>query len=176
MLANIQNYDDRISAGKRVEHAIITGLRNKGFRIEDPTSNQDMHQKIDGWWIDKKDNKYSLQVKFRQSGDDILFELMRDVDRNIEGRDLKSEATLYLVADRSGVTRMFLTKPIKEKAYEILKNIFKDLQTEPRKTNWEGPSWQARIQYDRANGAKKIVAYFDPRMFKTLGSWNLNLH
>jgi hypothetical protein len=176
MLANIQNYNDRISAGKKVESAIINGLRNRGFKIDDATADQDMHQKIDGWWIDKKDNKYPLQIKFRQSGDDILFELMRDVDRNIEGRDIKSKAVIYLVADRNGTTRMFLTKPIKEKASEILKTVFTDLEKEPNKNEWEGPNWQARVQFDRANGARKIVAYFDPRMFHVLGSWNLNLH
>ena len=84
MLANITNYSDRISAGKRVEAEILNALRQKGYKIEDPTEQQDKYDKIDGWWVDKKNNKHGVQVKFRQSGDDILFELMKDLKRNIE--------------------------------------------------------------------------------------------
>jgi hypothetical protein len=176
MLAGISNYGDRITAGKRVEHAIVDQLRKKGFTIEDPTPGQDMHEKIDGFWVDKKQNKYPLQIKFRETGDDIIFELIKDVDRKIDGRDLKTKAVLYLVADRQGVTRMFLTKPIKDKAQEILKTILAELENNPNKANWEGPHWQAKLQVDRAHGQRKIMAYFNPKMFSALGTWYLNIH
>lgn len=175
MLAN-SNYSDRVDSGKRVEKKILDSLRQKGYKILDPTAQEDMKDKIDGWWIDKQGNEYPVQVKFRQSGDDILYELTADVDRKIEGRDLKSKADLYLVSDRSGTTRMFLTKPIKEKAKSILSDIQKDLQINPRKTNWEGSGWQVRVQYDRNDGHKKIVAYFSPRLFQALATWELSLN
>jgi hypothetical protein len=176
MLANIQNYSDRIAAGKQVEKSILDALRQKGYKIKDPSTGEDKYDKIDGWWIGTKGTPYSVQVKFRQSGDDILFELTKDIDKNIPGRDLISKAMVYLVADRSGTTRMFLTKPIKEKGQQILNTIQQDLQKEPNKTNWGGNGWEAKVQVDRAGGQRKIVAYFSPRMFEALATWQLNIH
>lgn len=176
MLANISNYSDRIDAGKRVEKTILDALRQKGYKINDPTSTEDKYDKIDGWWIGTKGTPYSVQVKFRQSGDDILFELVKDLNKNIPGRDLISKAHVYLVADRSGMTRMFLTKPIKEKAQHILDDIQKELKTQPNKTNWNGSGWQAKLQIDRAHGQPKIVAYFRPSLFQALATWQLNIH
>ena len=60
MLAGL-DYDQRVDAGKRVEKKILDALRAKGIKIEDPTSSQDMHDKIDGWWLGKGNNqKYDL--------------------------------------------------------------------------------------------------------------------
>jgi hypothetical protein len=176
MLANISNYSDRIEAGKRVEHSILNGLRQKGIKIEDPTVQQDKYDKIDGWWVDTKGKKYPVQVKFRQSGDDILFELIKDIDRDIPGRDIISKAILYLVADRSGTTRLFHTQPIKDKAQQVLKMIEKEMETDPQKTEWSGPGWQAKLQVDRAHGQRKVIAYFRPTSFNALATWNLNIY
>ncbi len=176
MLANIQNYGDRISAGKQVESSILNALRQKGYKIEDPTSGEDMYDKIDGWWVDKTQKKHSLQIKFRETGDDILFELVKDLDKNVDGRDMVSKAELYLVVDRNGVTRMFNTKPIKEKATQALRVIKQDLEKNPSKTDWSGSGWSIKVQVDRAHGQRKIVGYFSPKMFTPLATWNLKIH
>lgn len=175
MLATIGDYSKRIEAGKRVEHKIINSLRQMGYKIEDPTSREDMTDKIDGWWIDKKGNRYPLQIKFRQSGDDIIFELIQDVRLNNEGRDMKSKAVLYLVADTHGKTRMFLTAPIKQKAKEVLDVIQKELKQSPFQLDFRGHGWEAKMQYDKAHGQKKLVAYFSPDLFDALAVWDLNI-
>lgn len=176
MLANISNYSDRIQAGKQVEYSILNGLRQKGIKIENPTDQQDKYDKIDGWWVDVKGRKHPVQVKFRQSGDDILFELIKDVDRDIPGRDIISKATLYLVADRSGTTRLFHTQPIKDKARQILNTVEQEMETDPQKTEWDGLGWQAKLQVDRAHGQRKVVAYFKPTLFNALATWKLNIY
>jgi hypothetical protein len=176
MLAGL-DYDQRVDAGKRVEKKILDALRAKGIKIEDPTSGQDMHDKIDGWWLGKGSNqKYPVQVKFRQSGNDILFEIIKDLDRNVVGRDLKSKSVLYLVADKHGTTRLFQTEPIKKKAQEILNIVQKDLEEDPRQSRWSGNGWEAKIQYDAAHGNRKLVAYFSPNVFNPLATWNLDLY
>lgn len=171
------DYNQRVDAGKRVEKKILDALRSKGIKIEDPTSSQDMHDKIDGWWLGKNNNqKYPVQIKFRQSGNDILFEIIKDLDRNIAGRDLKSKSVLYLVADKHGTTRLFQTEPIKKKAQEILNIVQQDLEDDPKQTRWSGNGWEAKIQYDSAHGNKKLVAYFNPNVFNSLATWDLNLY
>lgn len=176
MLAGL-DYGQRVDAGKRIEKKILDALRAKGMKIEDPTSNQDIHDKIDGWWFAKNsDKKYPVQVKFRQSGDDILFEIMKDFDRNVTGRDMKSKSVLYLVADRHGRTRLFQTEPIKKKAQDILKMVQDELSKDPRQTRWSGNGWEAKMQFDAAHGNKKLMAYFSPNAFNALATWDLNLY
>lgn len=176
MFADIGDYNSRVQAGKRIESKILDALRAKGFKIDNPTSTEDMHDKIDGWWVTKENKRFPLQIKFRQSGDDILVELIKDLELGKIGRDMVTKAVLYLVADRNGTTRMFYTKEIKDQAQKILDQVEDDLQTEPQKTSWEGPHWQAKAQIDRASGNRKVVAYLNPRAFKALATWNLNLY
>ena len=176
MLANIQNYSQRIHAGKQVEHRILASLRKMGHKIENPTADEDKYDKIDGWWIDKHLKKYPVQVKFRQSGDDILFELIKDIDKKIEGRHMLSKAVLYLVADSSGKTRLLPTSQIKKKASELLNIALKDMDEQPFKTRWSGAGWQMNLQIDRAGGQRKLVAYFDPKLFTVFAVWDINIH
>jgi hypothetical protein len=164
MLANISNYDDRISAGKVVESRILNALRQLGYTIENPSSSEDQNDKIDGWWIGKTGSRVPLQVKFRETGDDILFELVKDLDKGIPGRDIISNAALYLVVDRSGKTRLFLTKPIKDQAQKIVDVLLPVIRRDSGKSFWSGHGWEVRVQHDRAHGQRKLVAYFDPSL------------
>lgn len=176
MLANIPDYNQRISAGKSVEEKILNALRQRGYKIENPSEQEDKYEKIDGWWIGKNGGRFPLQVKFRESGDDILFELVKDMDKGISGRDPISKSVIYLVVNRTGDARMYLTKPIKKKAQQIVAIIYDELKKNPSKTLWSGDKWEARIQYDRAHGQRKLVAYFHPALFDALVEWKLNLH
>lgn len=176
MLANISNYNDRISAGKVVEKRIIDAFRQMGYNIEDPTPSEDKNDKIDGWWNDKKGNRVPLQIKFRESGDDILFELVKDLDRGIPGRDIISKAALYLVVDRTGKTRLFPTKPIKEQAQKMVDILLPVIKRDTSgKSLWSGNGWEIRVQRDRAHGQRKLVAYFSPDLFSPVGEWNLKI-
>lgn len=175
MLAGL-DYDKRVDAGKRVEKQILDALRAKGIEIDDPTSSQDMIDKIDGWWLGKNGKRYSVQVKFRQSGNDILFEIVKDFNRNILGRDMKSKSVLYLVSDKHGKTRLYHTDAIKNKAQEVLKVVQDDLKQNPMQDHWSGNGWEAKMQYDSSHGNKKLMAYFNPNAFNVLSTWDLNLY
>lgn len=176
MLAGL-DYDQRVDAGKRVENKILDALRDRGIKIEEPTSSQDMYDKIDGWWIGKNNNqRYPVQVKFRQSGNDIIFEVVKDFDRNVPGRDMKSKSVLYLVADKRGQTRLYHTEAIKKKAQEVLKIVQDSLKQDPKQNRWDGTGWEAKMQYDAYHGNKKLMVYFNPNSFNTLATWDLDLH
>lgn len=167
--ADIQDYGLRVETGKLVEQKILTALRYAGMKIADPTSEEDTQDKVDGWIIDET-GRHSLQIKYRETGDDILFEVMRDLDRNIPGRDSVSKAEYYLVVDRSGTGRLFLTAPIKELARQMITIAGELLNT--TKTEWHGIGWQLRITIDRANGSRKLMAFFNPNKFRCLNEWN----
>jgi hypothetical protein len=176
ILADNPNYRDRISGGRRIETNILNQLREKGLTIENPKDSEDKYDKIDGWLINKNSNvKYAIQIKFRETGDDIIFELVKDLDKKIEGRDLISKASVYIVSDRNGKTRMLLTKEIKDKANQLLSVINSDLEKNPDKTFWHGNGYQVRIQTDRAHGQRKMVAYFTPNLFTIHATWDLNI-
>lgn len=175
MIADIPDYTQRIQAGKKVEFAVLNALRAMGHQIEPPTPEQDKVEKIDGFWIGSKGGRFPLQLKVRESGDDIIFEVIKDIDKNIDGRDLKSMAYVYIVSDTRGRARMYLTEPIKKKAEELKTMALRDLANDPFKTKWFGEGWEMRMQIDRAHGQRKLVAYFQPEMFEALKIWRLNL-
>jgi hypothetical protein len=175
ILADIPDYAKRVEAGRKIENNIINSLRQMGYTIEDPTEHEDKIQKIDGWWIGERYERYPIQIKFRESGDDILLEMMRNIDRNVLGRDMKGESSLYIVANRKGETKMFLTDDIKKFAKKIMNDVFEDLKTRPGRSFWEGPGWQVRIQCYKHSGERKLMGYFSPDLFKKINSWNLNI-
>ena len=174
-LKSVADYDVRVSAGKRVEETILNALRKRGIKIEDPTSQEDIHDKIDGWWIGKGNKKYPVQVKFRQTGNDVLFEILKDIDRHILGRDMRGSSVLYLVANRHGNTRLFYTDDIKKLAKQIMEIVIKELRTDPDKTNWDGSGWNAKIQHDVDTFRKKLIAYINPLRLNSIAEWDLDI-
>lgn len=172
MLATITNYADRIAAGKITEKAILDALRKQGVVIENATPEEDSNDKIDGWIVENG-TRNALQVKFRETGDDILFEVVKDLHKDIPGRDSVSKAHYYLVMDRYGNARLFLTEPIKKLAQQLL-TIAKGLW-HTGKTRWKGIGWELKITIDRANGHTKLMAYFNPGKFDCLGEWKVEL-
>jgi hypothetical protein len=131
------NEKDRIKFGKLLESEVLNKLDSLG-KIEIPTAQEDMQQKIDGFitFTDpdlkaKFPNRTSIQIKKRtQSGNDILFEIERNFDRRIEGRDIQGNSVLYVVSQQSGTIGIFLTEKLKrialslEKAAEEKLDIF----------------------------------------------------
>lgn len=175
MLANIPDYTQRIQSGKHLERRILDALRNKGYRIDSPTAHEDQFDKIDGWWVGTKGGRYPVQVKVRESGDDIIFEIVADFSRNIKGRDLVSKASIYLVSDTHGTTRMYQTDQIKKEAEQILAMVTKSIQRHEPNRRWEGSGWEAKLTVDRATHALKLMAFFDPNKFQPLATWQLQL-
>ena len=90
------DFHTRVQRGKTVEERIKDVLRANGFQVTDPTSAEDMYQKID-CFLDGQ----AAQIKYRDSGDDILYELIKPHDLGMSlqqnmklnpGRDFRGKA------------------------------------------------------------------------------------
>ena len=175
MLANIGDYDERVRQGKKIEWRILNNLRAKlkhrDVRLEDPTSSEDVQSKIDAWLGSPKSKRYSVQIKYRETGDDLIFEVVKNTATWTLGRDLRSVAQLYLVVDRGGTARLYWTAPIKVLAKKLMEEAKIDLTTEPSKIEWSGNGYEMKRTIDRAQGNSKIVAFFDPTRFDAIETW-----
>lgn len=172
-MLNDKDYQQRVAAGKSTEKEILDFLRARGMKIADPTSHEDMVDKIDGW-LEKDGKQLAVQVKFREGGDDVIFEILKDVDLGTPGRDMISKADLYIVKDRQGVIRMFSVGEIKRMAEVLLKHISTDLKNNPGRTEWGGGRdaiANVKLTIDKAHGNRKLMAFFNPRRLTTLGEW-----
>lgn len=174
MLATITNYQDRIKQGKRVEHLILANMRtrNPSIKFDEPTVNEDCNAKIDAWLVNPKGTRYSVQVKYRETGDDILFEVVKNTATWELGRDLQSVAQLYLVVNREGTARLFWTAPLKALAQKLMEQAKQDLTDNPNRVLWADKNFEMKHTTDHAHGNRKLVAFFNPRYFSVLGKWD----
>ncbi|MHC4332521.1 MAG: hypothetical protein ACYSUV_02075 [Planctomycetota bacterium] len=173
LTADITNYDQRVRTGRVKEIAIIETLRRAGVTVEPPTREEDMRQGIDAWIIGPEAH-HSLQIKFRESGDDIIFEIIKDIAQNILGRDFQGVAEYYLVVNRAGVGRMVKTKDIKTRAESLLKMAQEEWARKTGVRRWEGKGWELKVTVDRAHGYAKLMAYFNPNLFEAVGTWQFS--
>lgn len=97
-----QDINSRVAYGKGIEGQIFDSLVACGLHLRQPTSREDKYDKIDGWWDDGSGSEQPLQIKYRDTGDDILFEVMKDYNRGVPGRDMVGRAVYYAVLNRSG--------------------------------------------------------------------------
>ncbi len=141
-----KNMDERtrITLGKVLESQLLNKLIPLG-EIELPTRQEDMYQKIDGF-ITFKDpelqsqfpDRTSIQIKKRtQSRNDIVFEVKKDFDRNIMGRDMKGNSVLYIVGQESGNIGIFLTQYLKQIASTLENRASKMLDIFLKKSSEE---------------------------------------
>ena len=170
MIAHLSE-QERVAYGKSKEHLIVKKLGELGYSINPATENEDKFDKIDGFFIDNNQCKKSIQVKYRESGDDVLFEIIKDWDRNIYGRDYISKADLYVVSDRSGVTRMYSKILFKDLATKILDIVDND----PNNRDWSGKGWEAKLRPDPKTKILKLIAYISPTLFPSLFEEHLTL-
>jgi len=168
--ADITNYNERVQTGKRIELLILNSLRSTGMKIDSASSFEDMRLKIDGWIINSDSTRHSLQIKYRETGDDIIFEILKDWDKRVNGRDSVSNAEFYLVVDRKGCAKLINTSEIKLWALKLRELATSDTLRYPNKVAWVGKthfvvSWEMKITIDRASGNRKLMGYFNPSLF-----------
>lgn len=171
LMLNAMNYQGRVEAGKAVEKEILAVLRKAGIEIAEPTADEDMREKIDGWmtWLGER---VPIQVKFREGGNDVIFEIIKDIDKSVPGRDMVSKAVLYVVMDTANVIRLFAVEQIKAMAILVRDHVLGELRQFPNKTNWgSNTACNVKITVDKRHGNRKMMTYFNPRMLKSLGEW-----
>jgi hypothetical protein len=176
MLATIIDYEQRVKSGRHIEALILEAMRKRvegrNVVFEEPTNQEDLYDKIDAWLINPIGKRYSVQIKYRESGDDIIFEVCKDIPSWSPGRDLLSVSQLYLFVDRDKTARLYWTAPIHADAQVLFEQAKKDLTEHPEKTQWFGEGYEMFRRPDRANGKDKLVAFFSPRRFAVIEQWN----
>lgn len=161
-----------INSGRRREGQIADALKEQhGLNLVEPTDGEDRYQKIDRWLVEG-DKRTAVQIKYRESGDDLLVEVFDrfhgwDHPRNKTGRDVVGDSKLYAVL-RLDRTTVVLTSAAR------LKAIVNEMVRAAKETGWTvdkgthskvlrffkaGGKCELRVQADPNDGRPKMVAY-----------------
>lgn len=164
--------DDRVNFGKDIEKKILNTLKNNGMRITLASQKEDMKDKIDGHYADEN-GRGPIQVKYRDSGDDILVEVMKDWHRQIPGRDMAGTAKYYVVLSRDGkLIRLIEYSEIKSIVQTALKQLehkgFDEFNN--FKTMFNGAPVELKLRKDNYSGTLKLMAYINPKALPTYKS------
>ena len=172
MLATISDYAERIRQGKEIESQIIESWRTRlvpiNFTLEAPTEQEDIQDKIDVWLINPLSRRFSVQVKYRETGDDLIFEAVKDLATWKDGRDYISKAELYFFIDRLKTGWLYKTQAIKDSVKLLREMVQKDLQENTGQTHWKAVGCDLKVTVDHANGNSKLMAFFVPTHFPVL--------
>jgi len=197
---NHLSIDERMIHGKRREKEILALLNSnstdvvvEGVRYTNfiPSTNRDdMYNKIDAWCTsDADDRAHSVQIKFRDRGEDVGIaairpyrtheEFVRDVERDdVEyDRDLRSDVDLYVCVVDNGSALVVTTGKKIKRACSIVLSAFADSD------GFEGRSWYRdkyrgtvlKLVTDRGDGytygQDKIVVYIAPWLLQRVGAY-----
>jgi len=172
MLAD-KDFHTRVAAGKSKEAQIIDILRDK-YKMDIVPANEgeDKHDKIDAW-LTINGKKMAVQIKFREEGKtDIIFEIVKDLDKNILGRDLIGKADYYLVVDSFGEGTMIDAALIKSMAEQVRKALMPVFH---RKNIWGTQDYQVHITVDKSSGNRKMMMFVNPNKFKAIGKYKFDI-
>lgn len=163
---------ERVKHGKNREGQIATALVEQcNLNLEDASEREDKTLKIDRWLVEGN-KKTAVQIKYRETGDDLLFEVFDRWEHwfsreNKIGRDMKGNSKLYAVLRQDKKTVVLAH-------VEQAKKIINDMTNAARVVGWtkdEGPQrkvlkytknggvCELRVQRDPGDGRTKMVAY-----------------
>ena len=157
----------RVKHGRNRENQIAEAL--KGQCKLTLTDAEDKVSKIDRW-LNRDGKRIPLQIKYRETGDDLLFEVFDTFDgwdkpTNKVGRDMKGSAELYAVlrADQKTVNIVQVSKA---------KFIIQTMMQLARSAGWtekgqypvfrfrvNGLTCELKVQRDPGDGRSKMMAY-----------------
>ena len=107
----------------------------------------------------------SIQIKGRQTGDDLIYEAIKNTRTWETGRDYKCEADLYLYANTTGKGGLYWMKHIKPEVYALVEQAKKDLDSNPCKMRWDGDGYEMKVITDHRHGNEKLMIFFYPNHF-----------
>ena len=163
-----QSNDARGSYGRNIERQIFDALVSCGMDLRPASQSQDMFNKIDAFW--KKDDKLvPIQIKYRDTGDDILFEVLKDYNQKLIGRDMVGTAIYYAVLLRKGQIVVVESAEIKQKVNSVLKEA--DLSS----GSYFISGVSLKVRQDPSSGTKKLIAYVSPSVLKIVKSCEANI-
>lgn len=163
-----QSFHSRVDYGKSIEKQIFDSMVDCGFDLKPATTSEDMHDKIDGWW--KRNGLGSpIQIKYRDTGDDILFEVLKDYKKNIPGRDMVSKAKYYAVLDKAGrrinIVNVDEAKSLIRKALQSVEKEGFDMNG-----NFRMGRLMLRVRNDPSSGQEKLMAFIPVSELKIIDS------
>lgn len=166
-----KSFAERLREGKILEALVARSLRPileaMGNQLVESTVDEDKHPKIDRWIVTRK-GKLSLQIKVRESGDDLIYEIVKNVRTWEDGRDLLCQADLYLYVDRAKTGWLYWLKDIKGKIKTLREQARKDLNINPNQNFWSDNGYEMRVTTDRFHGNSKLMAFFNPTYFPVI--------
>jgi len=176
-MLSTSNFAARIAKGRALEALIVSNLTPQlatiGCKVLEVTADEDIYKKLDRWIVTAKGTRLSLQIKGRvESGDDLIYEVIKNIDTGEEGRDLKCNADLYLFVDRNGKGWMYKLSTIKTAVKTLLEQVRKDLSENPSQTDWDLPKVTLNIRHDNYHGNRKLMAYFSPTYFPVISTFS----
>ena len=158
-----QRFDQRVQYGKSVEQQIFNSLVKCGLKLREPSNKEDMYDKIDGWWTTPY-GEVPIQIKYRDTGDDILFEVMKDYEKNVPGRDMIGKAVFYAVLNRNKTIVMVSVSEAKQlikKARDLA-----EIQGFDNLGNFAWGNVMLKLRPDPATGQTKMMAYIPVHALK----------
>lgn len=167
MIAHL-TFQERLVQGTSREAVIAEAwapqLAKYGATLAKVERDEDIKRKVDRWLTTAKGTRMGVQIKYRESGDDVLVELVRNIDGWIPGRDMVGIADLYFCVDRNGTGRMYQTKHIKPDAQKIIQMFEEDIKANPHVPWWypDAPldKWSVNVGVDKGDGHTKVRAFF----------------
>lgn len=160
-----QHINQRVEYGKGIEKQIFDSLTTCGMKLRPASDKEDMFDKIDGWWMTKS-GEFPIQIKYRDTGDDILFEVMKDYRAGIAGRDMIGKAKFYAVLNRTGKIFIVSVAEAKSIIETMRANAEKD-GFDPN-GNYRMGAAMLRLRPDPKSGQEKLMAYIPTNMLKPI--------
>lgn len=173
-----QSKHERISRKDETERALKEHLKECGLWSHPGTTEQDKHDKIDGYLKTPKggpgSGKHSVQLKQRENGADIIFE----VDDNIEvdpvhGRDYISKAFFFCCRDPHGNVALVKTSDLRVIADRLLEQYpdrrlpgFDEVEGRSPQLSFGGAKFQNTS--DPREGTLKLMGFFPKSLFGTI--------
>lgn len=155
MGTNALAYNDRVRYGKGLESQIIQQMRAQGMCLDPASRRDDTCRKVDAWWVSPTTRR-GIQIKYRETGDDIIFEIYKDFQNKVLGRDMVGDSDLYLCVNRKGRGYLVSTREIKD----IVNNAL-DLAKQSSRpwTTFSNQSIQMKLRPDAFHRQMKLVGF-----------------
>lgn len=167
----------RVRHGRERERQIAKALKEQvGLPIQDASEFEDKERKVDRW-IAYPTGKVALQIKYREVGSDLLFEVYDkwfgwEDPKNKLGRDMFGDATEYavLMQDRHTIVMVptaLAKETVKEMVDEAHKNGFSYHGHNGSTLRYfkHGKKLELKVQRDPGDGRQKMVAYIPADFF-----------
>lgn len=173
-----QDYEKRIRQKEAVESFIWDKINDVvPWQVVQTGTKEDMAG-IDAVYWQTKDGKpvseKSVQLKMRESGDDILMEVIKpwpiqNAENLWSGRDMKTPVDEYFCIDRDGMLRIIPAERLKRIAKDMVKEFVQQYRSNPSLRSAHLQSGTVKIVTDPSSEAahdmgkvNKLVVFIEP--------------